>query len=81
MLFQNIALQERNGEQHNTLNSLKKNGLSLVWIMQELQEESAISKKKHGEYYVEKRQYYVGYFKEDGFVSKKISESYWDGHS
>ncbi|MBQ7543163.1 MAG: hypothetical protein IJT44_12825 [Clostridia bacterium] len=68
-------------DEANTLNTLKENGLSLVWIMQELREESDELSAKFDGYRFEKRQYYVGYFKEDGFVSKKISESLWDGNS
>lgn len=47
-------------------------GFTLVWIMREHRCENAKARELFGDFYAEKDQSYVGYFKNDEFVSSKI---------
>ena len=51
---------------------LSTNGLSLIWIMQEMRRETGNAKEKLGEFFVEKRRYYIGYFVKDKFVTEQM---------
>ena len=51
---------------------LSTNGLSLIWIMQEMRRETGNAKEKLGEFFVEKRRYYIGYFAKGKFVTEQM---------
>lgn len=53
-------------------NVLSANGLSLIWIMQEMRRETGNAKEKFGEFFVEKRRYYIGYFANGNFVTEQM---------
>lgn len=57
---------------NNILDELQKSGLSLVWIMEELREETSKAKEKHGNFFSERRQYYIGYFLNGKFITEKV---------
>ena len=54
------------------LKKLNERGLSLVWIMQELRCQTGYAREHFGEFFAERRQYYIGYFKDGEFVSEKL---------
>lgn len=54
------------------LKKLNEQGLSLVWIMQELRCQTGYAREHFGEFFAERRQYYIGYFKNEEFVSEKL---------
>lgn len=60
----------------DTLNSLNEKGYTLIWIMQELRRETANSQEKYGEFYAERRQYYIGYYDNNSFIVEKLKTSY-----
>ena len=44
--------------------------------MQELRRETANSQEKYGEFYAERRQYYIGYYDNNSFIVEKLKTSY-----
>lgn len=58
------------------LKTLSEKDLSLVWIMQELRQETGNAKERFGQFYAEKRNHYIGYFKDGKFVSERILTSF-----
>lgn len=55
-----------------TLQKLHQNKLSLIWIMQELRRETGNAKERFGNFFAERRQYSIGYFKDGKFVVEKL---------
>lgn len=51
---------------------LEKHSLSLIWIMQEMRRETGTAKEKLGDFFVEKRQYCIGYYDQDRFVIERL---------
>ena len=60
----------------NTLQILEDSGLSLIWIMQEMRRETGNAKEKFGEFFAERRQYFIGYFKDEVFTVEKLIEEF-----
>jgi len=56
----------------NIIQKLNENGLSLIWIMQELRCQTGYARERFGEFFAERRQYYIGYLKDGVFVSEKL---------
>lgn len=54
------------------MQKLKEKGLTLIWLMQELRRETGNAKERYGEFYAERRQYYIGYYKDDRIVFEKM---------
>lgn len=54
------------------LNKLAETPYSMVWIMMELRRESGIAKEKYGDFSVDRRKCYVGYFDDGEFIVKEI---------
>ena len=65
---------------NNVLDELQKSGLSLVWIMEELREETSKAKEKHGSFFSERRQYYIGYFFNGDFITEKVKTGFISSH-
>ena len=59
-------------DEEQLMQSLKKQGLTIVWIMQELRQETGNAKEKLGDFYVERREFSIGFFKDDIFHTKKM---------
>ena len=56
----------------NIIQKLNENGLSLIWIMQELRVQTGYAIEQFGKFFTERRQYYIGYIKDGTFVSEKL---------
>lgn len=54
------------------IQKLKENRLTILWLMQELRRETGNAKEKYGDFYAEKRQYFIGYYAENKIVFEKI---------
>lgn len=59
-------------DEERILDVLSKNGLSLIWIMQEMRRETGTAKEKLGDFYTEKRQYCIGYYDKGEFVIERL---------
>lgn len=59
-------------DKQRLLDVLSENGLSLVWIMQEMRREAGTAREKLGDFYAEKRQYCIGYYVEGEFVIERL---------
>lgn len=64
----------------DNIKSLNNNGLSLIWILLELKRETGAAREKYGKFYVEKRQYYIAYLKENELIVEKIESEFSDGN-
>lgn len=56
----------------NIIQKLCGNGLSLIWIMQELRCTTGYANERFGDFFAERRQYYIGYFKNGVFTVQKL---------
>ena len=59
-------------DRKTVLQKLYERGLSLIWIMQDLRRETGIAKEQFGDFFVERRQYSVGYYVNNNFVVEKL---------
>ncbi len=57
---------------------LSANGLSLIWIMQEIRSTTGNAKEKFGDFYVEKRRYYIGYFDKGNLMTELMHTEFSD---
>lgn len=55
----------------DNLKILGEKGLSLIWILQELRRETGTARERFGEFYTERRQYYIAYYKDGKLVIEK----------
>ena len=54
------------------IQNLEDNGLSLIWIMQEMRRETGYAREKFGVFFAEKRRGYIGYFLKGKFVTEQL---------
>lgn len=54
--------------------ALKESNKAIVWIMRELRREDGKARERFGEFYAEKDSSYIGYFKNDRFITEVISK-------
>lgn len=67
--FQDYILVDKD----EMLTKVEKIGCNIIWIMREYRREDGMSKEKFGEFYAEKDYCYVGYLKNDEFITTQIS--------
>ena len=54
------------------MQKLKEKGLTLILLMQELRKETGNAKERYGDFYAERRQYIISYYKDDRIVFEKM---------
>lgn len=59
-------------DEEQILEVLNNNGLSLIWIMQEMRRETGAAKERLGDFFAEKRQYCIGYYDKGKFVIERL---------
>lgn len=67
--FQDYLLVDKD----EMLTKVEEIGCNIIWLMREYRREDGMSKEKFGEFYAEKDYCYVGYLKNDEFITTQIS--------
>ena len=60
----------------NLIEKLNEKGLAIIWLMQDLRRETGNAREKFGDFYAERRYYYIAFYKDKTLIVERMLDEF-----